>query len=256
MSQSGNCPVNVIKGFRAAGARLPSTNVALVWFIGLTLLCREALNRPTFLRDWLTRLACLYVMESRNSRAPQNNSNDLQCGTLTNELSTWADFFCEKIVADKNNSVNNSVDVFGKNHRDIQLGRHFVAHYDYIEKFNLPTATFREPLNEDQMKARLFAVYVYMSLNRRQRNESEAISFHPKFLRFTRDTHYVHRSPHEIRNALEERNKYYSLGNLSIKMWLHKKRGWCSYHFDIFCDQILNRCLATWHLPVLYLSNR
>ena len=59
------------------------------------------------------------------------------------------------------------------------IGRHFVAHYDYIEKFNSPTATFREPLNEDQMKARLFAVYVCMPLNRRQRNESEAI-FPPK----------------------------------------------------------------------------
>ena len=71
----------------------------------------------------------------------------------------------------------------------------FEQHYDYIEKFNLPTATFREPLNEDQMKARLFAVYECMPLTRRQRNKSEAISFHPKFPRFpTRNQECVRRT--------------------------------------------------------------
>lgn len=131
MSQSGNCQVNVIKGFRAAGARLPSTKVALVWFIGLTLLYREALNRPTFLRDWPSQFVWLvYTWWNRAIAAsPKITRTIQQCGTLTNELSTWVDFFCEKIVADKNNSVNNSVDVFGKNHRDIQLGRNFVARW-------------------------------------------------------------------------------------------------------------------------------
>lgn len=129
MSQSGNCQVNVIKGFRAAGARLPSTKVALVWFIGLTLLCREASNRPTFLRDWPSQFVWLvYTYWNRAIAASLKiiRTISVQCGTLTNEISTWADFFCEKIVADKNNSVNNSVDFFWENHRDIQLGRHIL----------------------------------------------------------------------------------------------------------------------------------
>ena len=80
--QSSGCATSINK-----------SGIGLIYWVDVTL-PRSLKSAYFFTRLTFTiRLACLYVMESRNSREPQNNSNDLQCGTLTNELSTWADFF-------------------------------------------------------------------------------------------------------------------------------------------------------------------
>ena len=74
------------------------------------------------------------------------------------------------------------------------------------------------------VKVRLFAVQVcmYIKLRSMNRNESEAIYFAlaQNFPWYTQDTQYVHRYPHEIRNAFFEGNNVLSKElplNLSIQ---------------------------------------
>lgn len=93
----------LIKAFREAYERQLSTNLAMVWFTGLTLLSRKALNWPV-LRGWplqyLWHVSKSHMINGAIATEPQSNSKNLQCGTLAAELSKWVDFFCEKIAAD------------------------------------------------------------------------------------------------------------------------------------------------------------